>query len=160
MASQSKIIIGLLTAIIVLLGGFVTFFVIEYRSDKEDMQNVFQPNNNVIENNQNNDNENVNQNPTNNVGGGEVAQPNANTPTNTNPTENQTTKTISREDALRIALEHAQLTQNDIRDLDIELDYEYGQNVYEVSFDYQQYEYEYYINTENGTIVKSFQELD
>ncbi len=176
MTNQSKIIIGLLSAIIVLLVGFITFFVIEYRND--DMENTFQPNDNLIDNNTNTDNENNV--PNNNVDNANnndnmnnVSNPNnnvdnvnnnntnnANNQNNNNQNVNNGSNYISRDDALKIALDDAKLTQSDIRDLDIELDYEYGQNVYEISFDYQRYEYEYYINAENGTIVKSFQEQD
>ncbi len=68
--------------------------------------------------------------------------------------------TISKDNALKIALDDVKLTQSDIRDIDIELDYKYGQTVYEITFDYQQYEYEYYIDARNGDIVKSFKEID
>ena len=43
---------------------------------------------------------------------------------------------------------------------DIELDYKYGKKVYEVSFDYQYHEYEYYIDASNGDIVHFFKERD
>ena len=57
-------------------------------------------------------------------------------------------------------MEHANLNQKDIYDLDVELDYKYNKNVYEIDFNYQQYEYEYYIDAITGTIVKSFKEID
>ena len=67
---------------------------------------------------------------------------------------------ISKEKALDIALNNAKISQNNIRNIEVELDYKYGETVYEVTFDYQQYEYEYYINAENGNILKSFREID
>ncbi len=73
---------------------------------------------------------------------------------------NNTNNYISEQDALDIALKDVGLTQNDIYDLDIELEYKYSQTVYEINFDYQRHEYEYYINAESGTIVKSFRERD
>ena len=73
---------------------------------------------------------------------------------------NNGTNYISRENALKVALDDAKINQKDIHDIDVELDYKYNQIVYEVNFDYQQYEYEYYINAENGNIVKSFKQID
>lgn len=69
-------------------------------------------------------------------------------------------KYISKQEALNVALKDVGISQDNIRDLDIELDYKYSQMVYEVDFNYQQYEYEYYINAEDGKIVKSFKERD
>lgn len=71
---------------------------------------------------------------------------NANTPSNT---------TISRDDALTIALNDAKLNKSDVYDIDVELEYENGKNVYQVSFDYQQKEYDYYINPSDGAILSS-----
>ena len=55
---------------------------------------------------------------------------------------------ISKEKALSIALESAKLNQNDIYDI----------SVYEIDFDYQRYEYEYYIDATSGEILHSFKE--
>lgn len=74
--------------------------------------------------------------------------------------DNKDTNTISKQDALNIALQDAGLNENDVYDIDIELDYKYNTKVYEIDFDYHDYEYEYYINTETGEIVKSFKERD
>lgn len=78
-----------------------------------------------------------------------------NTTTNTN--ENQY---ISKEQALQIALDNIGLKQSDIYDLSIERDYKYGETVYEIDFDYQQYEYEFYIHAKTGEIIHSFKERD
>lgn len=69
-------------------------------------------------------------------------------------------KYITIERALDIALSNVGASRGSVLDIDVELDYKFGQVVYEVSFDYDQYEYEYYINAESGEIVKSFKELD
>ena len=67
---------------------------------------------------------------------------------------------ISVEKALDTALSSAGATRQDVRDIDVELERKFGQIVYEVSFDFGQYEYEYYINAETATVVKSFKEID
>ena len=71
-----------------------------------------------------------------------------------------TSKYIKVEEALGIALESAGLTKDQVWDIDVELEQKFGQVVFEVSFDAGQYEYEYYINAENGEVVKSFKEID
>lgn len=126
-----KIIIGLLVAIIVILIGFFIYFIEESIDEKEEIRHI----NNTYENN----------------------SVNSNNDTSTNATNQNY---ISRDEVLTIALKDANINQSDIRDIDIELDYKYGQTVYEVNFNYKQYEYEYYINAENGNIVKSFRERD
>ncbi len=67
---------------------------------------------------------------------------------------------ISREKVISIVSNDIGISQNDMHDLDIELDYKYGKKVYEISFDYQYHEYEYYIDASNGDIVHSFKERD
>lgn len=67
---------------------------------------------------------------------------------------------ISVERALEIALEDVGANEQNVRDIDVELDYKFNQNVYEVTFDYNGYEYEYYLNPTSGGIVKSFKEVD
>ncbi len=75
-------------------------------------------------------------------------------------TSNKNNNYITKEEAIDIALKNGKLESSNITDLDVELDYKYNQTVYEVTFDYQNYEYEYYINAETGIIVKSFVERD
>ena len=61
---------------------------------------------------------------------------------------------IGRDAALEAALKHASLSKNDVRNIDIELDYEYGRMVYEVEFEVgTTTEYEYDINAATGEIV-------
>ena len=67
---------------------------------------------------------------------------------------------ITKDKAIDIALKHAGLKKNAVYELDAELDYKYGQKVYEVDFEYKEHDYEYFINAESGKIVKSFKELD
>ncbi|MBR2998649.1 PepSY domain-containing protein [Candidatus Saccharibacteria bacterium] len=71
-----------------------------------------------------------------------------------------TSKYITIEKALDAALKSAGLTREQVRDIDVELERKFGQMVFEVSFDAGQYEYEIYINAENGETVKSFKEIN
>ena len=79
-------------------------------------------------------------------------------------TDNQNTTNdknyIGRDSAISIALKDLKLTKNDVYDLECELDKEFNQIVYEVTFNYKNLEYEYYINAESGKIIHSFKELD
>ena len=79
-------------------------------------------------------------------------------------TDNQNTTNdknyIGRDSAISIALKDLKLTKNDVYDLECELDKEFNQIVYEVTFNYKNLEYEYYINAETGKIIHSFKELD
>ena len=78
--------------------------------------------------------------------------------------DNQTTTDsknyIARDSAISIALKDLKLSKNDVYDLECELDKEFNQIVYEVTFNYKNLEYEYYINAESGKIIHSFKELD
>ena len=65
---------------------------------------------------------------------------------------------ISRDRAIEIALEKAKLKKADVRDLEAELDYEKGVLVWEVDFDYQNFDYSYDINADSGAIV--FEEIE
>ena len=67
---------------------------------------------------------------------------------------------IGRDSAISIALKDLKLSKNDVYDLECELDKEFNQTVYEVTFNYKNLEYEYYINPETGKIIHSFKELD
>ena len=77
-----------------------------------------------------------------------------NTPTPTTPSKpNVNDAKITRDKAIEIALEKAKLKKADIRDLEAELDYEKGVLVWEVDFDYQNFDYSYDINADSGAIV-------
>lgn len=67
---------------------------------------------------------------------------------------------ISKDDAIEVALKDIGASKSDIYDLDAELEKKYEKAIYEVSFDYDIYEYEYYIDASNGKIVKSFSRLN
>lgn len=67
---------------------------------------------------------------------------------------------ITKEEAIDIALKDIGLTKNDVYDLEVELERKYNDDVYEVNFDYNYLDYEYYINAKDGHIIKSFSERD
>ncbi len=71
----------------------------------------------------------------------------------------QTTE-ISRDKALEIALNTAGVNQADIRNLDIELDRERGELVWEVDFEHANLEYSYDVNAATGAITKATREFD
>ena len=67
---------------------------------------------------------------------------------------------ISKSKAIDIALKHAGLKKSQVRELECELDRENGVQVYEVSFDYGKYDYDYEINAVSGKIIFSEKEKD
>lgn len=67
---------------------------------------------------------------------------------------------IPESKAAQIALGHAGLKKADVRDFECELDYERGVKVYEVSFDYGRYEYDYDIDAVSGKILRNYKERD
>ena len=73
------------------------------------------------------------------------------------PESSQNAK-ISKDDAKRIALENAAVLESDIFDYEIELDYERGILSYEISFETKDFEYDYDINANDGTIINSEKE--
>ncbi len=78
---------------------------------------------------------------------------------NTNTNQN-TNNYITKDEAIDIALKDIKLTRNDVYDLEVELERKYNATVYEVNFDYQYLDYEYYIDAVSGKILKSFSEID
>ncbi len=70
-------------------------------------------------------------------------------------TPNSTEAKITRDEAKSIALKHAGLTEAEIYDYDIELDFENGILVYEIDFEKDNTDYDYHINATDGTILKS-----
>lgn len=86
--------------------------------------------------------------------------------TKVNKTEKtvETTKSsaekITREEAKSIALNHAGLKEVDVRGLEIELDYEKGVHVYEVSFESGKYDYDYDIDAYTGAVKFSEKDFD
>ena len=67
---------------------------------------------------------------------------------------------IGEEKAKGIALRHAGLSENNISDFRIKLDYENGIQVYEIHFRSGEYEYEYDVDVNSGNILKSEKEFD
>ena len=67
---------------------------------------------------------------------------------------------IGKTRAIDIALSHAGLSQNNVRDLDVEKDSKKGTIVYEVDFEANGYDYDYDINAATGEIIKSEKERD
>ncbi len=128
-----KNIIILLVIVIVLLIGFGIFFIIEFHEEREDIHDLSRDRvNNFVPSKDIDEDDYFNS-----------------TPDNQNY--------ITKDQALDIALNDASMSKNNVYDIDIELDYKYGKTVYEVDFDYQSMEYEYYIDALTGTIIKSFQ---
>lgn len=67
---------------------------------------------------------------------------------------------IGETKAKAIALEHAQVAENDIWNYEWELDGDNGIMVYEIEFNTNGYEYDYEINATTGAVVKNHKERD
>ena len=65
---------------------------------------------------------------------------------------------ISKDEAKKIALKHANLAEKDISDLEIELESDDGAPAYEVTFDTKTEEYDYHIDAATGKIISSKKE--
>ena len=65
---------------------------------------------------------------------------------------------VTREQAIDIALGAAGLTRDAVYDLEAEPDREFGGIYWEVDFETREYEYSYDINAESGEIVRSERE--
>ncbi len=61
----------------------------------------------------------------------------------------------TREQAIQIALQHAGLTQDAVRELETEKGWEQGKLVWDVDFDHSTWEYSYHIDPQTGEILKS-----
>lgn len=78
----------------------------------------------------------------------------------TSATEPVKASLIGASKAGSVALSHAGLAKSQVRDFECELDNERGVKVYEVSFDYGRYDYEYEIDAVSGKILRSEKERD
>ncbi len=78
-------------------------------------------------------------------------------PATTKPAQNNP---ISRDDALKAALDHAGIKQTDAKAVEVEYDGDDRVKHYDVEFRYEQFEYEYEINAENGKVIKHEREFD
>lgn len=74
-------------------------------------------------------------------------------------TEEQANDYISRQAALNVALQNLGVTINDVRDVDMDLEYKFGKVFYEVDLEYGKYEYEYHIDPTSGAVLKIFKEV-
>ncbi len=81
-------------------------------------------------------------------------------PVETDGQANAANSYISAQEALTAALKALGVERSSVRDIDVELEYKFGQVFYEVDFESGQYDYEYRVDPNNGTILKSFRELD
>ena len=86
----------------------------------------------------------------------ESVKASATTPT-TKPVE---TKTITKNEAKKIALNHAGLKESDVTMLKVELDKDDGVTYYDVEFRKGIYEYSYEINAKTGKIVEWDKDID
>lgn len=67
---------------------------------------------------------------------------------------------IGNDEVKASVFEHAKVKESDVRELEIEFDYEYGKMVYEVEFSCGEYEYDYSVDAETGEILHSHREYD
>ena len=67
---------------------------------------------------------------------------------------------LTKEDAEKIALEHAGFTADQVQRLRTELDYDRGKAEYEVDFHVDRWEYDYEIDAETGKILSWDKDLD
>lgn len=74
--------------------------------------------------------------------------------------EASTSSYITKENAKQNALSDAGISENDIRDLEIELDADAGILIYEIEFETSNNEYEYEINARTGEIINKNTDLN
>lgn len=67
---------------------------------------------------------------------------------------------ITRQEAMTVAFAHANVTEDQIRDLETDLDWEQGKRIWEVDFDHEGTEFEYDIDAYSGKILRSHKERD
>lgn len=80
---------------------------------------------------------------------------------NDNELENVAGGTLTQDEALAKALEHAQLKKDQLDFLKkVELDYEHGRKIYEISFYQGGFEFEYDVDAETGAILKFEKDFD
>ena len=91
-----------------------------------------------------------------------VTNPPATEPPATQPpaSEKPEVTEITRKEAINIALSEAGLTREQVRDLEVEKDYERGTLVYEVEFEHGRNEYGYEIRVSDGKVLTNSIEID
>lgn len=67
---------------------------------------------------------------------------------------------VTKDYAKSVALTHAGASAEKITDYEIDLDRENGTLIYEITFDFSGYEYDYTINAADGVIINSYKEKD
>lgn len=67
---------------------------------------------------------------------------------------------ITAKDAVKAALEHANLTEAQVSDVDVDLDRDNGKLIYEVDFNSGNTEYDYDVNAETGEIISADRSMD
>lgn len=77
-----------------------------------------------------------------------------------NQTPSQNTTTLTSQEALNIVLGHAGVAQENAYDIHVEQDFEHSTWVYEIDFKSNGYEYDYEVDANNGTILRSEKEYD
>ena len=82
------------------------------------------------------------------------------TPAATGTSHTLPTFSLSKEDAEKIALEHAGFTADQVQRLRTELDYDRGRAEYEVDFHVDRWEYDYEIDAETGKIISFDKDYD
>ena len=75
-------------------------------------------------------------------------------------TSGNNAKLLSKEEARDIALKHAGLKVDQVRELEVELDRDDGTVHYDVDFEKDGYDYDYEIDASSGKILKSRKERD
>ena len=78
----------------------------------------------------------------------------------TTTTKKTTVSKISKEKAKSIALKDAGVNEKDIKDYEIEYDYEKGKYIYEIDFESGKYDYSYDIYANTGKIINKEKERD
>ena len=91
-----------------------------------------------------------------------VTNPPATEPPATQPpaSEKPVVTEITREEAINIARSEAGLSREQVRDLEVEKDYERGTLVYEVEFEHGRNEYSYEIRVSDGKVLTNSIEID
>lgn len=74
-------------------------------------------------------------------------------PASNQASQQKQSSTISRDEALSIAMNHVGVSSGQIYDLEVELDNDDGYTMYEVEFEVNGMEYEFDINAKNGSIL-------
>ena len=76
------------------------------------------------------------------------------------PTAAPVTQEISAAQAKSIALSHAGVSADSLRDYSCEYEWEHGRAVYEICFESGEFEYDYKIDAQSGAILRSDKERD